>query len=113
MTRFEAAYLEAAAFFDCGPDDPELHAADFSSAFLERAARDCTAFQKANAADLEAIDAADESSGHDLWLTRNGHGAGFWDRGYPEDVAGRLTSAAEALGQIDLYVGDDGVIYGS
>ncbi len=25
----------------------------------------------------------DEQIGHDLWLTRNGHGAGFWDRPYP------------------------------
>lgn len=26
-----------------------------------------------------------ESFGHDFQLTRNGHGAGFWDRGYGED----------------------------
>jgi len=25
----------------------------------------------------------DEQIGHDLWLTRGGHGAGFWDRGLP------------------------------
>ena len=25
----------------------------------------------------------DEQIGHDLWLTRQGHGAGFWDRGLP------------------------------
>lgn len=25
-----------------------------------------------------------ELAGHDYWLTRNGHGAGFWDRGLGE-----------------------------
>lgn len=25
-----------------------------------------------------------EQVGPDFWLTRNGHGAGFWDRGRPE-----------------------------
>ena len=48
---------------------------------------------------------------HDLWLTQNGHGAGFWDRDYPEDIGKKLTEAAEKMGQIDLYVGDNGKIY--
>ena len=113
MTQFEDAYLEAAAFFDCGPDEHQLCVAAFSPVFLERAARDCAAFQRDHAADLEATGATDEMLGHDLWLTRNGHGAGFWGRDYPEDAAGRLTRAAEAFGRIDLYVGDDGLIYGS
>ena len=26
----------------------------------------------------------EEQIGHDFWLTRNGHGAGFWDRGLGE-----------------------------
>ena len=49
-------------------------------------------------------------AGHDLWLTRNGHGAGFWDgdAGTPGDT---LTTKAKALGEIDLYIGDDGLIY--
>ena len=50
--------------------------------------------------------------GHDLWLTRNGHGAGFWDGDYADDVGEALTKISEAMGEIDLYVGDDGKIYG-
>jgi len=49
-------------------------------------------------------------AGHDLWLTRNGHGAGFWD-GDAGRSGDALTSKAEALGEIDLYIGDDGLIY--
>ena len=48
--------------------------------------------------------------GHDFWLTRNRHGAGFWDRGYGDD-GDKLTEAAHAYGGVDLYVGDDGRIH--
>ncbi len=53
----------------------------------------------------------DESElGHDLWLTRNGHGAGFWDRGYSEEDVKILVSASEILGEISFELGDDGII---
>ena len=48
--------------------------------------------------------------GHDYVLTCNGHGAGFWDRGLGE-LGDRLTDAAHAEGEFDLYVGDDGELY--
>ena len=54
---------------------------------------------------------SDEQLGHDLWLSRNGHGAGFFDRGYDEDVEKKLEDAARLLKGTDLYVGDDGKIH--
>lgn len=51
----------------------------------------------------------EELSGHDFWLTRNGHGAGYWDRGLA--TGGKLTAAAKTFGSADLYVGDDSTIY--
>lgn len=49
--------------------------------------------------------------GHDLWLTRNGHGAGFWDRDdLPKEVGVRLSKLSEDLGERDLYVTDRGEI---
>lgn len=51
-----------------------------------------------------------EQAGHDFLLTRNGHGAGFWDRGLGER-GDRLTSNAEPYGETNAYVGDDGLIY--
>lgn len=48
--------------------------------------------------------------GHDLWLTRNGHGAGFWDRGLGE-LGERLSGIARTMGESDLYTGDDGLIH--
>jgi len=58
--------------------------------------------------DLDALD--EEQIGHDLWLTRNHHGAGFWDRGLG-DLGDKLTEIAHSLGGCDAYVGDDGKVY--
>jgi hypothetical protein len=52
----------------------------------------------------------DGQIGHDFWLTRNRHGAGFWDRGLGE-CGDYLTQCAHAYGEQDLYVGDDGLLY--
>jgi len=74
---------------------------------------DCVSFMRANAADLalyyEATGCNEGSAGHDFWLTRHHHGAGFWDRGAGE-VGDRLTKAAETYGSFDLWANDDGVI---
>lgn len=59
---------------------------------------------------IENYDYSYSQAGHDFWLTRNGHGAGFWDRGL-NDLGDKLTLAAKSYGSCDLYVGDDGKIY--
>lgn len=78
--------------------------------------------------DLQAfVDAADNHAlvfweaelgagqiGHDFWLTRNGHGAGFWDRfmrGVGADFGRHLTDTAKPYGESHPYLGDDGLIY--
>ena len=58
--------------------------------------------------DLSGIEP--EQLGHDLWLTRNRHGAGFWDRGLGE-IGDKLTELAHSYGGVTLYIGDDGKIY--
>ena len=72
---------------------------------------DCAHFIRLNRA---AIGDKYEDAGHDFWLTRNRHGAGFWDR--PDQWGGTLrakalTDSAHAFGSSDLYVGDDGRLY--
>lgn len=49
-------------------------------------------------------------AGHDLWLTRNGHGAGFWDRGLGQ-LGLDLSKWAKSFGEANLNVGDDGLVY--
>jgi hypothetical protein len=51
-----------------------------------------------------------EQAGHDFWLSRNGHGAGFWDRGLSR-VGDALHDLAKAYGPVDLTVGDDGKVW--
>jgi len=53
----------------------------------------------------------DDQLGYDLYLTRNGHGAGFWDRGYPEEDDELLCKLSDVLGETYLYKGDDGKLY--
>jgi hypothetical protein len=47
--------------------------------------------------------------GMDIWLTRNGHGAGFFDHGYENEKS--LMKSAEKLKGVDLYLGDDLKLY--
>ncbi|MGC8517931.1 MAG: hypothetical protein ACP5P4_05300 [Steroidobacteraceae bacterium] len=96
-------------------DDTSLQNAGFSADDLSLETRaqiieECARFQAQN---VDALDCAGDPSqnGHDYWLTRNHHGTGFWDRGYPEPVSKALTDAAHADGERDLYVADDGLIY--
>ncbi len=67
---------------------------------------ECHRFQKANAADIVG---RLEEAGHDFWLTRNGHGAGFFDGAWGK-AGDRLTKAAHTWGEVYLYV-DGGKIY--
>ncbi len=61
----------------------------------------------------EAAEQVDTScGGHDFWLTRNAHGAGFWDGDWGT-LGDDLTKASKTFGSCDLYVGDDGKIYAS
>lgn len=52
-----------------------------------------------------------EFIGHDLWLTTCGHGCGFWDGDWEEPIASQLSEWCRKHGDIELYVGDDKLIY--
>ncbi len=47
-----------------------------------------------------------------IWLTRNGHGTGFWDvQDMPHPLREALAIAAKKLGECNVYEGDDGLLY--
>jgi hypothetical protein len=98
------------------PLDRHYSAEDLSPETVTAMVADCKAFVDANAADVRAaIDAygKDDSpgyAGHDFWLTRNGHGAGFWDGDLPDELGERLTTAAKAFGECNLYVEDGKIV---
>lgn len=90
------------------PLDNNYDSSDIAPEALGKMTEDCKAFIDANKADLEGLDPS--QCGHDFWLNRNGHGSGFWDRGYG-DVGERLKDASHKFKECNLYVGDDGKIY--
>lgn len=125
MDTFTMAYLEAALWSSTDnadesggePLDKNYDFGDIADETKQQMIADCNSFQD-QAGDMIQVDVAsryspDEQAGHDFWLTRNGHGAGFWDGDWPEPEATKLTDLSKTFGEYDLYVGDDGIIYGS
>jgi hypothetical protein len=113
-------YVET-AFWSSNEDDDrsfEYHNADIDD--LSECAKqsmwdDCVAFADETESYRGAITADD--MGHNFWLNRNGHGAGFWDKdfsyadGTDDNTGNKLSDASHVWGSSDLYRGDDGMIY--
>ena len=118
MDKFTAGYIECALWAsiddDGEPLDSVYSADDLALEAVKQIEADCRDFQEAQSALLakaaQDTDYSDDYAGHDFFLTRNGHGAGFWDRGLG-DIGHQLTAACKPYGSQDLYVGDDGKIY--
>ncbi len=97
------------------PWDDDYDISDISSEAITVAREFCGEFYIANADDLATYFPGSEPGqwGHDLYLTRNGHGAGFWDRYYGSDdsirsAGRRLSEAAKVYGEADFFLDVDG-----
>lgn len=116
LDQFTRGYIDCALWASSDMDSGESFSSrnydesDLSPACRAQMIKDCKAFQKSEKKDLAACGGSAEQNGHDFWLTRNGHGAGFWDRGYGA-VGDRLSKAAKVYRSSDLYLGDDGKIH--
>lgn len=112
-----AAYIECALWSSTdnadesggAPLDDNYGPEDIEAVTLAEMRTDCAAFIAETANIMGAVEWDDAHFGHDFWLTRNGHGAGFWARG--RDAGDALTTLAHQHGSVDLFVGDDGRIY--
>lgn len=104
--EFLRAYLECAEWAGLSEEDSDK---------LQRAAnpkwsRKALAAARAECRDFiaycerERIPLSEDRTrdGHDFYLTRNGHGAGFWDRGYGERGE-RLSIAAKSFGSAEVW----------
>ena len=121
--EFILGYVTCAIWASIGDDeqplDEKYDGDDIAPETRKAMEKDCEKFIAENEAALgdyaEIIGShpeytESEKAGHDFWLTRNAHGAGFWDRGIGE-TGDTLTKASEGFGGVDLYVGDDGKLY--
>ena len=100
------AYVECALWTSTDDDGHPLDelGVELESSAVASMRNDVEDFFRANAADIVDLDPA--QVGHDFWLTRNRHGAGFWGRGLGA-LGDRLTDAAHAYGESNIYRGDD------
>lgn len=117
---FTMAYIEAMLWSSCDwddmkngnptPLDENYSATDLAPETLHKIIEECSDFQEQNEAYLNFA-GSDEQNGHDFWLTRNHHGAGYWNRGYSEAVSKALTEAAHSAGEQSPYVSNEGTIW--
>jgi hypothetical protein len=73
---------------------------DIHANSVAQATEDCKSFVEKAGSLLNEIN--EEQIGHDFWLTRNGHGAGFWDRGLGE-VGDKLTEICKEFKGKDVF----------
>lgn len=122
LSDFAKGYVEAMFFTngDTGDDDEnrlnELGVEALTYEAVKRIARDCAAFQTdpAVAPLLECAYQAvcpkygpyDETrAGHDFWFSRQGHGAGYFDRDFiGKQVRDGLQEAARKAGEVYIEV---------
>lgn len=112
LETFAKAYIVCALWsstdVDGDPLDDLFTIDDIHPDSLKKMKDDCADFVSGNEKALHENTA--ERAGRDFWLTRNGHGAGFWDGDWPIN-GDALTEASKTYGESDLYVGDDGKLY--
>jgi hypothetical protein len=125
LSAFELSYVETMCWSSTDDAGTNFDASDYSDTefadeTIARIKADCAkfrvladgAFESFNeSSDDYPINPAQYHVAHDFWLTRNHHGAGFWDGDYPEPLATTLTDLAHTFGEQNLYVGDDGKFY--
>lgn len=101
-TNYEPALEENYSWTDLAPET------------LQAMLDDCAKFQAEQGAAGNLTGYPLEQAGHDFWLTRAGHGCGFWENDFGNaNQCESLTRACERLGEFYLYPGDDGRLYGN
>lgn len=108
MQKILDAYLECALWSSTDengePLDDNFSIEDCSEKLLKESENDIQDFlDLLNRENIEwQGEISEEQFGYNFWLTRNGHGAGFWDRGLGE-LGDALTTWAKTYGTVDLY----------
>lgn len=118
---FTQAYIECALWSsmdnsnDQGgePLDKNYNWTHLADETLAKMMADCERFQRENSKDLCVSQSCNaREGGHCFWLSRNGHGSGFFDsEHFSNDTRDKLQESARKFGECNLYVGDDGKIY--
>lgn len=100
---FTTAYIQAIYSTETGDNEQPPADAELTPLCNAHCLNQCAAFWRAYEDLIVAAGVDPSQAGHDFWLTRNGHGVGFWDRPeiYGEELADQLTRASKACGEYD------------
>lgn len=120
-TEFRDGYVACALWCGVVSDDPEatdsvygMEREDLTESANAQLVGDADAFLENEYHDLQASELSMDQAGHDFWLTRNRHGAGFWERAAPHSrehrACERLTKASHAYGEMHLILDDNGQV---
>lgn len=110
LDEFTEAAIEAHMLAD--HDEDWTDANQWSADLVARVEADCHSFWARCWFYVNATDMSPTQAGRDFALTRNGHGAGFWDGGWAHTpYAEMLDILSKCYGPIGFYLGDDGRIY--
>jgi hypothetical protein len=91
--------LWAETDYDGEPLDSNYELEDIDADFILEAEKDCQAFMKKALHLFTEEELEDEEAiGHNFWLNRHGHGAGFWDGDY--EKGDELSDIADSFGQV-------------
>lgn len=115
LKEFTKHYLQTLFWSDSTASEMESDSITLSPEAVEAIEEDCKKFLEMpdiQGAINDALEKYDLGNlAHDFCLTRNRHGAGFWDGDLPEETGKILTEAAHSFSEQNLYIGDDGVLY--
>jgi hypothetical protein len=102
---FVESYLATAAWSTCESDECQDFTEDGKKVAMLQCAKFLDKCHQNGIKRSTVLSFAGEDlamlAAHDFFLTRNGHGAGFWDKEniYGEDLAAKLTDIAKEMGE--------------
>lgn len=107
------AYLECALWADLDENEEPRTIYEALRETREQAGRDVVDFIKlCEDSQMDVTDFDAEDIGHNLWLSRCGHGTGFWDTvgrcDWSEEMGEKLHDIAKQFGQANVFACDDG-----
>jgi len=118
MDAFTQAYIETLLWSESDDNwegfDKNYDIEDIHPDSLEVIEKECKAFQKGMEVIHDWIDLTDTNFAHDFCLTRNEHGAGFWDGDYDhlgKGTVDALCKLAKSFHPCHLILGDDGHVH--
>lgn len=111
---FFNSYIDSILYFssdqNLDSDAPlckKYNSEDFDLATLKELEKNCFEFYSNN---FEFIKSNLGLAGHDFFLTSNGHGAGFWDGDWEEEIGKKLTEESHKYNEVNFWV-SNGKIY--